>query len=68
MTFMLVIWLVVKLEHTLETLFDLCETVDGFFLEGECPSIGNRDTVSIKRLGIRGLIIEAHPTFDIDQD
>lgn len=40
--------------------FDVREAADAFFVEGEFPGIGDRNRISVERLGQRGLLIEAH--------
>jgi HSP20 family molecular chaperone IbpA len=39
--------------------FDIRETADAYYLEGEFPSVRDRDSIFIEHLGSRGLLIEA---------
>jgi HSP20 family molecular chaperone IbpA len=39
--------------------FDIRETDDAYYLEGEFPGVRDRDSIFIEHLGSRGLLIEA---------
>jgi len=46
-------------EHVFLPNFDVRETADAYYLEGEFPSVRDRDSIFIEHLGSRGLLIEA---------
>jgi HSP20 family molecular chaperone IbpA len=46
-------------EHVFSPNFDIRETADAYYLEGEFPSVRDRDSIFIENLGSRGLLIEA---------
>ena len=46
-------------EHVFSPNFDIRETADAYYLEGEFPSVRDRDSIFIESLGSRGLLIEA---------
>jgi HSP20 family molecular chaperone IbpA len=46
-------------EHVFPPNFDIRETADAYYLEGEFPSVRDRDSIFIEHLGSRGLLIEA---------
>jgi len=46
-------------EHVFLPNFDIRETADAYYLEGEFPSVRDRDSIFIEHLGSRGLLIEA---------
>jgi len=46
-------------EHLFTPNFDIRETADAYYLEGEFPSVRDRDSIFIENLGSRGLLIEA---------
>jgi len=49
--------------------FDIRETADAYYLEGEFPSVRDRDSIFIENLGSRGLLIEARSKkLDLSQE
>jgi HSP20 family molecular chaperone IbpA len=46
-------------EHVFLPNFDIRETADAYYLEGEFPGVRDRDSIFIEHLGSRGLLIEA---------
>jgi HSP20 family molecular chaperone IbpA len=46
-------------EHVFLPNFDIRETADAYYLEGEFPSVCDRDSIFIEHLGSRGILIEA---------
>ena len=46
-------------EHVFSPNFDIRETADAYYLEGEFPSVRDRDSIFIESLEPRGLLIEA---------
>jgi len=45
--------------HIFSPNFDIRETADAYYLEGEFPGVRDRDSIFIENLGSRGLLIEA---------
>jgi len=49
--------------------FDIRETADAYFLEGEFPGIRDPNSIFIERLGTRGLLVEARSTkLDLEKE
>src|SRR3954453_4183915 len=49
--------------------FDIRETADAYYLEGDFPGVHDRDSIFIEHLGSRGLLIEARTKkLDLSQE
>src|SRR3954468_8715287 len=56
-------------EHVFLPNFDIRETADAYYLEGEFPSVRDRDSIFIEHLGPRGILIEARTKkLDLSQE